>query len=287
MAIDAKLIKTLRDETGMGITDCKKALEEAGGDLDQAEMLLRKRQKEKAIKKADRATGQGAVAVETGDQAALMVEVACEQEPTVSNERFAAFLNLALEKGLASGAASAEELLAVETADGTLADSLTALAGTVGENVQLRRAARVETPPGGVLGAYVHFNKKAGAVCALKLDGADAGSPELQTAARDICMHAVATRPAAVTREAIPDEEIAKEKEIFQEEVKDKPENIQEKILHGKLGKFYKEKVLLEQVFVKDPEGKQTVEKMLEAAAKQAGGTAEIAGFARFELGQA
>ncbi len=285
MAIDAKLIKELRNKTGMGITDCKKALEEAGADLEQAEMLLRKRQKEKAIKKADRPTGEGVIAVKVEGDTAVIIEVACEQEPTTGNELFAAFVQLALDKAVATGASSAEELLAAGTDNGTLADDLTGLAGTVGENVQLKRVAVIKAPAGGVIGKYVHFNNKAGAICALKLDGADPANEAIMTAAGDICMHAVAARPVAVDRDGIPADLVEKEKEVYREEVKNKPENIQDKILEGKLKKFYSEKVLLEQAFVKDPSGKQSVAEMLAEAAKSAGGTAEMAAFARFELG--
>lgn len=285
MAVDAKTIKDLRDKTGMGISDCKKALEESGGDLEQAELLLRKRQQEKAIKKADRPTGQGVIAVKAAGGKAVILEVACEQEPTTGNERFKKFVALAADVALATDADSAEALLNAKAGAGTLRDELTSLAGTVGENVQLKRAALVTAPAGGILGSYVHFNHKAGAVVALKLDGAKADHAPLATAANDVCMHAVAMRPVSLDRSGIPAAVVAKEKEVYMEEVKSKPAQIQEKILEGKLSKFYSEKVLMEQVFVKAEDGKQTVREFVAAAGKAAGGKAELCAFKRFELG--
>lgn len=285
MAIDAKLIKALREKSGMGITDCKNALVEADGNFDDAELLLRKRQDKKAQGKTDRPTGEGIIVSRIDGNTAVLVEVACEQEPTTKNERFLAFVDTVIDTALSSGAVNPEELLAVSVGGETVQDKLTILIGTVGENVQLKNVARVEAPAGGIIGSYVHFNKKAGAVCALKLDGADAGNADLKTCANDVCMHSVAARPIAMNREGISDEIIAREKEVFTEAVKDKPANIQEKILEGKLKKFYGEKVLLEQVFVKDPDGKLVIGEVISNTAKAAGGTAELVAFTRMELG--
>jgi elongation factor Ts len=285
MAIDPKLIKTLREKTGMGISDCKKALESENGDLEKAEMFLRKTQKEKAIKKADRPTGEGVIAAEVVGNAAILVEVACEQEPTKNNERFTAFVENVKKAAVASGAKNLEELLAAKLDGTTVQEALTTLAGTVGENVQVKRFARVDAPAGGMIGCYVHFNKKSGAICSLKLEGADANNAELKTAANDVCMHSVALRPLGLDRSTIPAEMVAKEKEVFLDQIKGKPAEMVEKIVAGKLGKFYSEKCLLEQIFVKDPDGKQTVAQFVAQAGKAAGGKAEVVGFARQELG--
>lgn len=285
--IDAKMIKELRDKTGMGVTACKNALTEAKGDLEAAEMILRKAGIDKAAKKAERATGEGIIAVKLAadGKSAVIIEAQCEQEPTKNNERFVAFVNQALELALGMDKPCLDCLLAAKTASGTLGEDLKQLIGTLSENLNLRRVAKLAAPAGGILGSYVHFNKKAGAVSALKLTGAGADNAALKTAANDVCMHAVAARPLALSRADIPADVIAKEKEVFSEEVKGKPDNIKEKILEGKLGKFYAEKVLGEQIFVKDPEGKQTVNQFVTAAGKAAGGQAELAGFIRYELG--
>ena len=285
MTIDAKSIKELRDKTGMGVTQCKKALEESGGDLEKAEMALRKQGIDKAAKKADRPTGQGVVAIRQADGRAAMIELACEQEPTTGNDRFVNLANLALDICLREKAGSAEALYGASAPEGTFADSVKAVIGVVGENIQLKKAICLEAPAGGVIGSYLHFNKKAGAVIVLALEGADSANPDIRTAANDVAMHAVAARPLAWNREDIPSSAVAKEKEVFLEEVRNKPENIREKIVEGKLQKFYADKVLVEQIFVKDPEGKATVAQVLEKAARAAGGKASVAGFARFELG--
>ena len=286
MAIDLKLITKLREATGMGISNCKKALEENNGDFEAAEMTLRKQGLDKAAKKADRPTGQGVVAVRVDGLRAAIIELACEQEPTTGNERFVQLVDALLTLALEKNTADAQELLAAKNAAGATAQELvTNLIAVVGENVQLRKATVVAAPAGGLIGQYTHFNKKAGAVVALALQGASAADAELKIAADDCCMHAVAARPIAFTRDAVPADVIAKEREVFLEEAKSKPENMREKIVEGKLSKFYADKVLPEQLFVKDPTGKTTVKQMLEATAKQAGGTASIVAFARFELG--
>ncbi|MCL2001478.1 MAG: translation elongation factor Ts [Planctomycetes bacterium] len=285
MAIDAKMIKELREKTGMGITQCKKALEDCAGDMEKAEILLRKQGLDKAAKKADRPTGQGVIAIRQQENLAAMIELACEQEPTTNNERFVNLVDLILDLCLKEKAKSADELLKVATSEGTIADSIKAVIGVVGENIQLRKAVSIAAPAGGMIGHYAHFNRKAGAMVALSLENIDPKHAGMKTAANDISMHAVAARPLAWNRAGIPHNIIEKEKEVFMEEVNKKPENIRARILEGKLQKFYSDKVLTEQLFVKDPEGKTSVRQMLDNAAKAAGGKAEIVDFTRFELG--
>lgn len=283
MAITADMIKELREKTGMGMADCKKALTEANGVMDDAEMILRKKGLDKAAKKADRATGEGAIAVEVRGNVAVMIEMQCEQEPTTGNDRFKAMQKSAFEAAFASGATNVDQLMAATIEGETIANRLQAVIGVVGENVIIKHVARVEVPAGGIIGTYAHFNKKAGAVIALNVEGA--ASDELKTVANDICMHAVACRPLSLDRSGIPADMVAKEREVFMEEVSKKPAAIQEKIMEGKLSKFYSEKCLLEQIFVKDPDGKNSVQQVLDAAAKKSGAKATVAAFARMELG--
>ena len=282
--ITAKMIKELRELTGMGMSDCKKALVESAGNVEEAEMILRKKGLDKAAKKADRATGQGLVSVREKDGVVVCLQVECEQEPTTKNERFLALIDKAFAAAFASGATTAQELLAAATEDGTLADSVQALIGVIGENVVVKNIASFKIPENGIFGAYSHFNGKSGAICLIEIDGATADD-EFKSAANDICMHAVATRPVALNRAGVPEDLVSKEKEVFMEEIKDKPEKIQGKILEGKLSKFYGEKCLEEQIFVKDPDGKLTVGAMIADAAKKIGGSAKIIDFARLELG--
>ena len=287
MAADLmKLITQLRDKTGMGVSACKKALQDNQMDLDAAEMQLRKQGLDKAAKKADRPTGQGVVAVRVNGLEAAMVYVSCEQEPTTGNTRFVELVEALLDTALRNRVKDAEALAGCVMASGqTVSDALRALIGVVGENVVLRKAVALEAPAGGLIGHYLHFNKKAGALMSLKLTGADAGDAKLRTAANDVCMHAVAARPLAARRDEIAKDVVDREVEVFREAVKDKPAAIQDKIVEGKLASFYKEKVLLEQDMVTDPEGKLTVRGVLTDAAKAAGGTMEVVAFERFELG--
>lgn len=285
-AIDAKMIMALREKTGMGMSDCKKALVDANGSIDDAEMILRKKGLDKAAKKAERATGEGVIVIESrpAEGFVIALEVGCEQEPTTGNDRFQAFVDTCISAALGSDATNAAALLSVDVGGEKVADKLQALIGVLGENVQVKRLVRITVPQNALLGRYVHFNKKAGAVCVIELTGCSA-TPALETVANDVCMHAVALRPAALNRSGIPADVIEKEKEVAREQVKDKPEAIQEKILAGKLDKFYAEKCLMEQVFVKDPEGKKTIAQVVADAAKDAGGTATITEFCRMELG--
>ena len=288
MPLDTKMIMKLREATGMGITNCKKALEEANGNFEAAELALRKQGLDKAAKKADRPTGQGVVAVKTDANRAAIIELACEQEPTTNNARFAEATEklLLLALSLPGAWEGAETLLDAAAQTGAGRDLVNGLAAVVGENVQLRKAAVIEAPDNGMLGFYVHFNRKAGAVAALTLGNGVRPDAALQTAANDVCMHSVAARPIAFRRSDIPESVLATEREVFMEEVKNKPEAMREKIIEGKMVKFFGEKVLPEQPFVKDPAGKTTVKQMLDAAAAAAGGTAEITAFIRFELGR-
>ncbi len=282
--ITAKMIKELRELTGMGMSDCKKALVDAEGNVEEAEMILRKKGLDKAAKKADRATGQGVVSVREKDGVVVCLQIECEQEPTTKNERFLALIDKVFDAAFASKVATIEELVAAPTTEGTVADSVTAVIGVIGENVVIKNIASFAIPENGTYGAYSHFNGKSGAICVVEIEGG-AADEEFKTAANDVCMHAVATRPVALNRAGVPEDLVRKEKEVFLEEIKNKPENIQEKILEGKLAKFYGEKCLEEQIFVKDPEGKLTVGAMIDAAAKKIGGQAKIVDFARLELG--
>jgi elongation factor Ts len=283
MAVDMATVKELREKTGYGIMAVKKALEETGGDVTEAEVLLRKKADTKAGGKTERATGEGVIAIRRLDDAVIMAEVGCEQEPTTNNDRFQAFVAQTLDLAAESGATDVDTLLACKTAEGTLADTAKSLVGVLSENIQVKRIVRLEAE-GGVLGSYEHFNKKSGAICRLEVDGADAS--QLQTIANDVCMHAAAMKPPYLTREDVPADIIEKEKDIFRDEVKDKPENIQDKILMGKLGKFFSDVCLVDQAFVKSEDGKTSVAKCVTAAAKAAGGKASVTAYARFMLGQ-
>jgi elongation factor Ts len=286
MALNTKAIQELRDKTGMGLADCKKALEANEWDVEKAELYLRKQGINNAAKKADRATGQGIVAVLTDGLKAAIINLACEQEPTANNEKFTAVLNNTLKAVLSSKAKTAAEAQAAAyPTGGTVQEAITGLIAQVGENVVLRQAVYLEAPAGGLIGAYAHFNKRTGAIIAIKGSGVNADDANLKKTANDICMHIVAMRTLAAKRSDIPASIIEKESAVFEEAVKDKPAELKKKILDGKLNGFYRDNVLVEQIYAMDDEGKLTVKALLDAAAKTAGGSAEILSFARCELG--
>jgi len=264
MAVSAKLVKELRERTGLGMMECKKALNEAGGDIDVAIEELRKNSGLKAAKKAGRTAAEGIVVVKAEAGAAILVEVNSETDFAAKNEDFVAFANTVAEKAF-----EAKDTDVAAMNDGSLKDVRDALVQKIGENISARRAEIVE---GEVVGGYVHSNNRVAALVALK-----GGSEEL---ARDIAMHVTAVNPRVLNPEDMPEAELEKEKDIIkaQPDMEGKPAEIVEKMMGGRINKFLKENSLVEQPFVKDPE--QTVGKLAKAAG------AEIVSFVRLEVGE-
>ncbi len=265
-AISASLVKELRERTGLGMMECKKALAEADGSIDLAIENLRKASGLKAEKKAGRTAAEGVVAVKVADDNsyAVVVEVNSETDFAARDAGFLAFADKVVG---AAFAAKNEDVAALMAAG--LEDERQALVQKIGENIGVRRIAVVE---GGVIGAYVHSNSRIAVLA--KLEG---GSEEV---AKDVAMHVAAVNPRVVNPEDMPEEEVAKEKEIIkaQPDMEGKPENIVEKMMVGRINKFLKENSLTEQAFVKDPE--VTVGQLV----KKAGAT--IASFVRMEVGE-
>lgn len=236
MSIDLKLVSQLRDKTGAGLNDCRAALEEAGGDLDLAVEIMRKKGEVKAAKKADRATKEGVIAT-AGDASKLaVVALACETDFVSRTEAFQSTVKEMAEKLLA--APSVEEFKAA--AETYIQNELTM---KIGENMLIAGAGVFS---GGVIGCYVHSNKKIAGVAVL--------SGGAQETADDIAMHIAAMKPKYLNPEAVPADILDKEKEIYREQLKgeNKPEQIWDKIISGKLNKFYEDNCLLNQVFIKD-----------------------------------
>ena len=291
--ITAALVKDLREKTGVGMMDAKKALVENEGDMDAALDWLRKKGLAKAAKKADRVAAEGLVAVSAVERGAGMVaaavEVNSETDFVARNETFQqAVAEIA---GLAIDASDLDALLSANTASGkSVADSMTNLIATIGENMSVRRAATLDADPG-VVSAYVHNTAapnmgKIGVLVALKSEGDKAVLGEL---GRKIAMHVAAASPAAavaVTEAEVDPAIVAKEREVFSEQARasGKPENIVEKMVEGRLRKFYEEVVLLKQAFVFDPD--KSVEAALKDAEKDAGAPIELTGFVRMVLGE-
>ena len=286
--ITASMVKDLRDKTGAGMMDCKAALNETSGEMEAAIDWLRTKGLAKAAKKAGRVAAEGLIGVAVDAHAGALVEVNSETDFVARNEGFKDFVKRAAELALEAGG-DAEKLLAapVETGGASVSDTLTALVAKIGENMSVRRAAALAVDPGVVV-SYVHNAAspelgKIGVLVALK-SGAD---PEKLTAlGKQIAMHIAATAPIALSPDHVPADVAARERAIYAEQAREsgKPENIIEKMVEGRMRKFYEESVLLQQVFVID--GETPVGKVVEKAAKDLGTPVEIVGFLRFAVGE-
>jgi elongation factor Ts len=273
MQITASMVKELRERTGAGMMECKKALTETGGDMEAAIDLMRKSGQAKADKKADRVAAEGQVMVALSDDAtrAAIVEVNCETDFVAKDENFEKFADQVASLVLASAPADVQALMALDTGDGSLEQGRAALVAKIGENVQVRRFERLEAADGSRLGFYRHGNR-IGVV--VELSGGDA---EL---AKDICMHIAASRPVCVDESEVPPALLEKEREIFSAQAAEsgKPPEIVEKMVTGRIKKYLAEITLVGQPFVKDPD--KTVGKLLEGAG------ATVRRFVRYEVGE-
>ncbi len=271
MSITAALVKELRERTGAGMMECKKALQETDGDIEAAAELMRKSGAAKADKKAGRVAADGAIKVSISDdgKTAAIVEINSETDFVAKDENFQAFADAAVELLLAERPDTVEALLALPMADGQSVEAARqALIGKVGENIQVRRFEIVAAA--GKIASYLHGSRI----------GVLVDSDAEVELARDIAMHIAASNPQFIDRDAIPAEFVDKEKSILvaQAESSGKPPEIIEKMIQGRLNKFLGEITLLGQPFVKDPE--QTVGKLLDAAG------AGVNRYVRYEVGE-
>jgi elongation factor Ts len=261
--ITAALVKELRERTGEGMMDCKKALTKAGGDIEKAIDDMRASGAIKAAKKAGNVAAEGAIAIKEDGKAAVILEVNSQTDFLALQDDFKSFVAASVEKAFADKLTDVAPLIAAQEADRLV------LVGKVGENVNIRRLARIE---GDVVGAYLHGNK-IGVVVALK-----GGNVEL---AKDIAMHVAASNPEFLLPSEVSAEAIEREKAVFlslnEEKIKGKPDNIVENMVKGRISKFLAEASLVEQAFVKNPEVK------VGELAKKAG--AEIVSFTYFKVG--
>ena len=275
MQITAAMVKELRERTGAGMMDCKKALSEAGGDLDKAVGIMRLSGQAKADKKAGRIAAEGVVTIGldgTGRRAA-MVEVNCETDFVAKEDAFREFAEAVCARVLAAAPAGVEELgkMPIRGGEGpSIEEERRGLVAKIGENVQVRRFAAIGSS-GGRLGTYVHGRRIAVVV---DVEGGD------DAVARDVAMHVAASRPVAVGESDVPEEMLGREREILEAQVADsgKPPDIRKKMLAGRIAKFLKEVTLLGQPFVKDPD--RTVGEYLRASG------ATVLRFERFEVGE-
>ena len=284
-AITAAMVKELREMTDAGMMECKKALVEADGDMDKAVDVLRTRGLAAAAKKVGRATNEGTVMAIVSDDATkgAVVELNCETDFVGMNEKFKGYAEKIARAAMAANVEDIEALKAVDAEGETVEDVLTDAIHTLGENMNLARAAVVEA--GGVA-SYIHGGGKIGVLVMFDVEGIDPASDEFQHCGRDVAMQVAAASPVSATRESVPAEVVAHEMEIYKAQAAEsgKPENIQEKIATGRLEKFYKESCLTEQAFVKNPD--QSVTDYVNEVAKKLGGTIKLTGFKRFMLGE-
>lgn len=273
--ITASLVKELREHTGAGMMECKKALEEANGNIEEAITIMRKSGQAKAAKKGSRVAAEGVIAIKaSGDhKIAIMVEVNCETDFVSRDKSFLEFADTIATQGLKAKATDLDKLLAMVLDNGkTVLETRDNLVAKIGENINVRRMKIMAIDGDGMIGSYIHGNGRIGVLVGISL-----ANSEL---AKDIAMHVAACKPEAVLPEELSPSLIAKEKEIYAAQLQDtkKPPEIIEKILLGRVQKFVSEITLIKQPFVKNPD--ITVENLLQQS------KAHVLNFARFEVGE-
>jgi len=279
--ITATQVKELREKTGVGMMECKKALSENNGDMEKAIIWLRERGLSRAAKKADRVAAEGIVEVMVSpdNSSGILLELNCETDFVSRNPEFTAFARTLAEMALKENITDVDKLgtMKFPKSSATVNDQLTSLVTTIGENMKLRRVGILKVP-NGVVAGYSHMGGKIGTL--VGIDGAK-GEAALETC-RDLAMHVAAASPKYLTSAEVDNSELETEKEIARKKLREekKPDNLIEKILEGQMKKFYKEVCLIEQAFVKDPD--TTVAKVVE----KVGAGAKLKGFLRFALGE-
>jgi elongation factor Ts len=283
--ISAAMVMKLRKMSGQGMMDCKKALQETNGDIEKAMDVLRKKGLATLAKRAERDTSEGIVILTEGENWASLATLCCETDFVARSDDFMStvdFIKNYVEKCEADSGTDA--ILETEI-DGKKGSEIVAeTVSKTGEKMVIGDYQRFYVSKTSLIGTYIHFNGKVGAMVEIEAnDENTAAASILKQAASDIAMHITATKPLALDKDQVEPETIEREKAIFAEQVKNKPANIIDKIVEGKMKKFYIDNCLLEQPFVKDDS--KSVEQVLNEAAKQAGGQAKIKRFVRFEVG--
>lgn len=286
--ITAALVKELRDKTGAGMMDCKSALKETDGDMDAAIDWLRTKGLAKAAKKAGRVAAEGLIGIAADGASGALVEVNAETDFVARNEQFQALVSEIAGQAL-GGEGDTEKLAATlyPGSDKSISDYITEMVGTIGENMSLRRTVKLSVP-NGVVASYMHNAAapnlgKIGVLVALESDGDTA---KLQEIGKQVAMHVAATSPLALSADDLDPAVVERERAVLSEQAKEsgKPAEIIEKMVDGRIRKFYEEVVLLSQTFVID--GENTVEKALKASEADAGAPIKLVAFERFALGE-
>ena len=287
--ITASLVKELREKTGVAMMECKNALKETEGDIDAAIKILRERGEAKAEKKASRDANEGIIvaALAESGKSGVLVEINCETDFVAKNENFQAFVGEVAATVLASDVTDLESAKALPKGDETLEGFIKTKVLEMGENLQFRRFERLTLNGEGAVASYIHLGGKVGVLIEVSAEKAEtASSDAFKDLVKDLTLHIAATSPAGLKREDIPAELVESEKDIFRKQMEGagKPADILEKIIEGKLGKFYSERCLLEQGFVKEPD--TSIKSLLEANGKELGDTITVNSFLRFGLGE-
>ena len=289
--VTLELIKTLREQTGAGMMDCKGALKESDGDLEAAATYLRKKGIARADKKAGRAASEGVVAsrVATCGKTGLLIEANCETDFVAKNENFQEFVENLLDQVESAGdIESHEALLAlpyIKDESSSFEEYIKATAGALGENISLSRSIHDTLSGEGAVASYIHMGGKVGVLIEVTCGKAEtAQSDVFKNLVNDLNLHIAAIAPLCLTREEIPADIVAKEEEVYRDQMNDKPAKIVDNIIKGMLNKFYSQSAFLEQAFVKD--GDTTVGKLIEKVGKELDDTIEVARFTRYARGE-
>ena len=286
MNFTAKEVVALREKTGCGMMDCKKALIASDGNFDAAIDFLREKGLAASQKKASRIAAEGVAFAKTNDDntVGVVIEVNAETDFVAKNAQFGAFVENCADTVMQNNPADVDALLATNASgkDISVADELREKILTIGENIKIRRFARFE----GVVSTYIHAAGRIGVMVKFEADAAIAAKDEFKVFAKDVCMQVAAANPSYLDQKDVPADVLEHEKKILMEQVMNegKPAQIAEKIVMGKIGKYYKENCLLEQLFVKDSD--LSVQKYVDKVAKELGGDIKVVDFVRFEKGE-
>ena len=284
MAYTAADVKNLRETTGAGMMDCKKALDETG-DFQKAIDFLRAKGLAAAAKKSSRVAAEGVVLAVVKGKTAAVVEVNIETDFAAKNEDFQKFATTAVNAAVDNNVTTVEALLAVKTATGTIKDLISELTIKIGEKIDVRRLEVVKLATNGLIGSYVHSGK-IGVLCKIETDKDVSSNDALKDMAKDLCMQIAASNPQFLNASQIDENFKAREAEIYATQLKEqgKPEAMIPNIVKGKLNKLASEVCLYEQAFVKDPD--ITVSKLIENTAKTVGASIKVTHFTKFNLGE-
>ena len=289
--ITVEMIKSLRGKTSAGMMDCKKALQEAGGDLEEAETILRKMGIADADKKSARTAKEGVIAARISEDGAagVLLEVNCETDFVAKNENFTAFVDSLLDHSIQSEAVDSVDEVVKQKFTGddshTVEEVVKAKVGELGENLIFQRYTRYDLGGTGKLASYIHLQGKVGVLIEVHCGKtATAGDDTFAEVVKDLTLHIAAAQPVCVSRDEVPADLVEKEREIYRDQVKNKPDNIIEKIVEGKLSKFYSNVALLEQGFVKDPD--QSIADLLSAKSKDLDDELTVVRFVRYAIGE-